>query len=83
LDKLDLAASGQIFTAVALAAVKKFNVDTQTVHLDSSSFYVHGAYLPQMPEVYFTTTPSREDSVGQASPLPISITYGSSRGDLT
>ncbi len=83
MDKLDLAGSGQIFTAVALAAVKNFNVDTQTVHLDSSSFHVHGAYLPQMPEVYFTTTPDREDSVGQASPLPISITYGSSRGDLT
>ena len=33
LDKLYLAGSGQIFTAVALAAVKKFNVDTQTVHL--------------------------------------------------
>ena len=83
MDQLDLAGSAQIFTAVALAAVKKFNVDTQTVHLDSSSFHVHGAYLPQMPAVYFTTTPSREDSVGQASPLPISITYGSSRGDLT
>ena len=83
MDQLDLAGSGQIFTAVALAAVKKFNVDTQIVHLDSSSFHVHGAYLPQMPEVYFTTTPSREDSLGQASPLPISITYGSSRGDLT
>ena len=79
LDKLDLAGSGQIFTAVALAAVKKFNVDTQTVHLDSSSFHVHGAYLPKMPEVYFTTTPDGEDSVGQASPLPISITYGYSR----
>jgi hypothetical protein len=83
LDQLSRAGSGQIFTAVALAAVKKFNVATQTVHLDSSSFHIHGAYLPQMPEVYFTTTPSREDSVGQASPLPISITYGSSCGDLT
>ena len=83
MDQLDLAGYGQIFTAVALAAVKIFNVDTQIVHLDSSSFHVHGAYLPQMPEVYFTTTPSREDSVGQASLLPISITYGSSRGDLT
>ena len=82
MDQLDLAGSGQIFTAVALAAVKNFNVATQTVPLDSSSFHVHGAYLP-MPEVYFTTTPSREDSLGQASPLPISITYGSSRGDLT
>jgi hypothetical protein len=81
LDQLYLAGSGQIF--MALAAIKNFNVDTQTVHLDSSSFHVHGAYLPKMPEVYFTTTPDGEDSVGQASPLPISITYGSSRGDLT
>ncbi len=32
LDKLYLAGSGQIFMAVALAAVKKINVDTQTVH---------------------------------------------------
>jgi transposase len=32
-----------------------------------------------MPEVYFTTNPDGEDSVGQASPLPISITYGYSR----
>ena len=83
MDRLSRAGSVQIFTAVALAAVKNFNVATQTVPLDSNSFHVHGAYLPQMPEVYFTTTPDGEDSVGQASPLPISITYGSSRGDLT
>jgi hypothetical protein len=63
LDRLDLASSGKIFTAVALAAVKKINVDTQTVHLDSSSFHFHGAYLPQMPEVYFTTTPEKIHSV--------------------
>lgn len=78
LDKLYLAGSSQIFTAVALSSVKKFNVATQTVHLDSSSFHVHGAYLPKMPEVYFTTNDG-EDSVCQASPLPISITYGYSR----
>jgi transposase len=32
-----------------------------------------------MPEINFTTSPDGEDSVCQASPLPISITYGYSR----
>src|SRR4028118_444560 len=35
LDKLYLAGSGQIFMAVALAAVKKINVDTQTSRGDN------------------------------------------------
>ena len=44
LDKLYVTGLTSTFTAVALAAVKKFKISTKTCHLDSSSFSVHGEY---------------------------------------
>lgn len=37
----------KLFTTVALSAAKKFGVETQRVHLDSSSLAVEGQYLAE------------------------------------
>ncbi len=56
LDKLYLTGTSQIFTLVALAAAERFEVSLDTVHLDSSSFHLHGEYESNLPEVYFLQT---------------------------
>jgi transposase len=85
LDKLYLAAGiTEIFTTIALSAAQKFEINTDTYHLDSSSFHVHGKYEQEWLSVSF----SRETDSGQldnssinhqTSPIPIEITYGYSR----
>jgi transposase len=85
MDKLYLTGLSQIFTYIALAAAKKFNVSTDTAHLDSSSFHVHGEYENTMPQVKFSTQENNSDDSTvelineTVVPLPISITYGYSR----
>jgi transposase len=85
LDKLYLTGTSQIFTLVALAAAEKFDVSLNTVHLDSSSFHLHGEYESDLPEVYFSSQEVNSDEqnslVGnqRAAPVPIKITYGYSR----
>lgn len=44
LDKLYEAGLTQVFVSVALAAALKFGVEKDSLHLDSSSFHVHGEY---------------------------------------
>ena len=44
LDKYHQAGTTQLFTALALLAAKKFQVSMNSVHLDSSSISVEGAY---------------------------------------
>lgn len=44
LDKYHLAGTTQLFTAIALKAASKFQVEMNRVHLDSSSISVEGAY---------------------------------------
>lgn len=82
LDKLYLTGTSQIFTLVALAAAEKFDVSLDTVHLDSSSFHLHGEYESNLPEVYFSTkevNSSELVSNQKTTPVPIRITYGYSR----
>jgi transposase len=85
LDKLYLTGLSQIFTSIALAAANKFNVSTDTAHLDSSSFHVHGEYETTLPSVKFITRENNPDDPTKESineigvPLPVSITYGYSR----
>jgi transposase len=66
LDKLYEAGLTQVFVTVALAAAEKFEVKTDSLHLDSSSFHVHGEYL------------SATDEAAQEE-RAIEITYGYSR----
>ena len=85
LDKLYLKGTSQIFTLVALAAAQKFEVSLDTVHLDSSSFHLHGEYESNLPEVYFSPKEVNSDkpdepvSNPKTAPIPIRITYGYSR----
>lgn len=82
LDKLYLTGTSQIFTLVALAAAQKFEVSLDTVHLDSSSFHLHGEYESNLPEVYFShkeVNSNEPVSNSKTAPIPIRITYGYSR----
>ena len=54
LDKLYLAGITEIFTIIALEAAQKFEINTETTHLDSSSFHVHGKYEQELPSVSFS-----------------------------
>ncbi len=51
LDKLYLVGRSQIFTNIALAAAQKFEIDTGTSHLDSSSFHLQGKYQSELASV--------------------------------
>lgn len=85
MDKLYLTGLSQIFTCIALAAAKNFDVSTDTAHLDSSSFHVHGEYENTMPEVKLLAKENNPDAPTEqvinetVVPRPISITYGYSR----
>jgi transposase len=66
LDKLYEAGLTQVFVKIALAAAEKFGVKKDTLHLDSSSFHVHGEYA-------ITTAGEMPEETA------IEITYGYSR----
>ena len=85
LDKLYLVGVSEIFTSIALEAAQKFEIKTDTSHLDSSSFHLHGKYEQELPSVSFSdkeTNSNHSDSLATkipTSPIPIKITYGYSR----
>ena len=87
LDKLYVTGLSQTFTAIALEAAVKFDVGLNTVHLDSSSFHLHGEYKydADRSEGSLFSLPINQSinevsSVNhQAAPLPVHITYGYSR----
>ncbi|WP_341737274.1 DUF4277 domain-containing protein [Microcoleus sp. CAWBG640] len=56
LDKLYLAGITEIFTTIALEAAQKFEINTDTSDLDSSSFHLHGKYEQELPSVSFYST---------------------------
>ncbi|MEG4213741.1 IS1634 family transposase [Microcoleus sp. S13_B4] len=85
LDKLYLAGITEIFTTIALSAAQKFEINTDTSHLDSSSFHLHGKYEHELPSVSFFRTETERNQLDnlsinhQTPPIPIEITYGYSR----
>lgn len=85
LDKLYISGLSQTFTIIALSAADKFNVCLDTVHLDSSSFHLHGEYKNSLPSVLLLShseNPCANEEAtmnAEAAPLPIHITYGYSR----
>jgi transposase len=87
LDKLYSTGLEQLFTSIALKAAKKYGVSTHSVHLDSSSFHVHGKYEGELPKVTFISgelnrdKPNWPDIEEKVAPSPIEITYGYSRDD--
>ena len=66
LDKLYSAGLTQVFVTIALEAAGKYGVKMDSLHLDSSSFHVHGEYAT-----------SKQSA--QEEPTVIEITYGYSR----
>jgi transposase len=87
LDKLYSTGLEQLFTSIALKAANKYGVSTHSVHLDSSSFHVHGKYEWELPKVTFISgelnrdKPNWPDIEEKVAPSPIEITYGYSRDD--
>ena len=72
MDKLFKFGLSPLFLLITLAAIKKYRINTEYSHLDSSSFALHGQYL---------VDENREDSSeGEGDNLlPIRITHGYSR----
>lgn len=68
----------ELFLLIALAAVRKYQVNLGYSHLDSSSFSVHGEYSELLP---YLESACRETSekVNNSKELPIKITHGYSR----
>lgn len=66
LDALYLSGLSQLFMSICLVATRKFGVECKGAHLDSTSFAVEGEYL-------------KTAVVGDAAPVPITLTYGYSR----
>lgn len=67
-----------MFLLIALAAVKKYQVNLGYSHLDSSSFSVHGEYKELLPLL----TDSCEEAIKSTEvrkEIPIKITHGYSR----
>lgn len=85
LDKLYLTGISQIFALIALDTAQKFQVNMETGHLDSSSFYVQGEYEPKWscidssPEAIKGEDLKNSMTHENSSPVPIQITYGYSR----
>ena len=85
LDKLYSTGLEQLFTSIALGAAKKYGVSTHSVHLDSSSFHVHGKYEGELPKVTFVNGEFHPNGLNgseveqKVAPCPIEITYGYSR----
>ncbi len=74
MDKLYAFGLSELFLLIALAAVKKYQINLDFSHLDSSSFSVHGQYNQALSPP--SESPEQELEV---EPIPITITYGYSR----
>ena len=68
----------ELFLLVALAAVKKYQINLNYSHLDSSSFSVHGEYKDLLP-LLNTSQEATENKVDTVKEIPIKITHGYSR----
>jgi transposase len=75
----------EIFTTIALSSAQKFEINTDTSHLESSSFHLDGKYEQELQSVSFSSTETDRNQLDnlsinhQTSPIPIEITYGYSR----
>ena len=71
----------EIFTTIALSAAQKNEINTDTSHLDSSSFHL-GKYEQELPSLSFSSIETDSNQLDnssinpQTSPIPIEITYG-------
>ena len=74
MDKLYDYGLSELFLLISLAAAKKYQINLDFSHLDSSSFSVHGQYNQALgSQLEFQSQES------EVEPIPISITHGYSR----
>ena len=74
MDKLYDFGLSELFLLIALAAAKKYQINVNFSHLDSSSFSLHGKYN----QVLSAQLESPEQEL-EVEPIPIKITHGYSR----
>ena len=74
MDKLYQYGLSELFLLIALAAAKKYQINLDYSHLDSSSFSVHGQYN----QVGSKQSESQQKEA-EREPIPITITHGYSR----
>ena len=74
MDKLYDFGLSELFLLIALAAAKKYQINLDFSHLDSSSFSVHGQYNQTLSSS--SESPKQES---EEEPIPITITQGYSR----
>jgi transposase len=77
MDKLYCQGLSSLFLLVSLAVVKKYGISTQNVHLDASSFSLHGQYNCEWPQVEISMGKGVQEK--STSDQPIKITQGYSR----
>jgi transposase len=72
MDKLFRKGLSHLFLLIALEVVKKYQIQTNFSHLDSSSFSLHGEYP-------LVETLDEQEEFNPKNPVPIRITHGYSR----
>ena len=76
MDKLYDYGLSKLFLLIALSAAKKYQINLEFSHLDSSSFSVHGQYNRARVSEDKST---EKESEPNSEPIPITITHGYSR----
>ena len=83
LDQLWSFGLSSLFVRLAMIAVAKFDVSVKQTHLDSSSFAVHGEYLPESNSSSSANTlPATEpdiEALEESEPVAIEVRRGYSR----
>ena len=78
MDKCYQQGISDLFLLISLAAAKKYQINLEYSHLDSSSFSVHGEYKEVLPLLRETSEAARKKADGLQE-IPIKITHGYSR----
>lgn len=83
LDKYYTVGTTQLFTAIALKAVEKFQVKMNSIHLDGTSMYVHGEYVKPSEKKVNSAKIEGEMKIQESEPesemKAIELKHGSSR----
>lgn len=75
MDKLFIKGLTNVFFAISINVIKKFNISLKSPHLDSTSMHLHGEYSTRLPSVIF----SHSSGIEIKAPQAIELTYGYSR----
>ncbi len=80
LDQYYEVGTTKLFTAIAMKAAQKFQVEKKSIHLDGSSMYVHGEYKKEMEEINEVKQSTVKNKIELEPEMkPIEIVHGYSR----